>query len=58
MRLSPAERRAIDTAAREAFPPGTRVMLFGSRTDDARRGGDIDLLIEPPQAWPADELGA
>lgn len=56
MRLSDFERRAIDTAAREAFPAGTRVLLFGSRVDDARRGGDIDLLVEPPQPLAADDL--
>ena len=58
MRLSPSERRAIELTAREAFPSGTRVVLFGSRVDDARRGGDIDLLIEPATVLPADELVA
>lgn len=50
MRLTEAERRAIETASRDVLPPGTRVVLFGSRTDDTRRGGDIDLLVEPPAA--------
>jgi hypothetical protein len=48
MRLTDTERRAIEAASREVLPPGTRVALFGSRTDDTRRGGDIDLLLEPP----------
>jgi predicted nucleotidyltransferase len=55
MRISPSEHQAIATAAREALWPGTRVALFGSRIDDAARGGDIDLLVTPPSApEPAD----
>lgn len=55
MRLSAIERQAVERASREAFPAGTRVLLFGSRLDDARRGGDIDLLVELPAAMSADE---
>jgi predicted nucleotidyltransferase len=55
MRISPSEHQAIATAAREALWPGTRVALFGSRVDDAARGGDIDLLVTPPSVpEPAD----
>lgn len=45
MRLAPHEAEAIGMAARDAFGPGTVVRLFGSRLDDARRGGDIDLHV-------------
>lgn len=57
MRLNTKERDTIAQAAREAFAPGTAVFLFGSRTDDGRRGGDIDLLIETPKPLsPAEQV--
>jgi predicted nucleotidyltransferase len=43
MRLSPAEREAIRKALDGVAY--SRVFVFGSRTDDAAQGGDIDLLI-------------
>ena len=48
MRISPTEKAAIVNAAQAVLPANSRVLLFGSRTDDHRRGGDIDLLVEPP----------
>jgi len=50
MRLSPRSRDIIRSVAREIFGPGASVRLFGSRVDDRARGGDIDLLVELPQA--------
>lgn len=44
MRLNDSFKRAIREAAAKYF--GADVYLFGSRMDDARRGGDIDLYIE------------
>ena len=46
MRLSTDQITAIKAAAREAFGPDAVVRLFGSRVDDGRHGGDIDLHIE------------
>lgn len=51
MRLRPVEIQAVIQAATDTFPPGTNVYLFGSRLDDRARGGDIDLLVEPPTSW-------
>lgn len=48
MRLSPITRTTIRNTAIEVFGDGVKVRLFGSRTDDAARGGDIDLLVELP----------
>lgn len=44
MRLDEKTHEEIRQAAQRFF--GTDVYLFGSRADDSRRGGDIDLYIE------------
>lgn len=53
MRLSEAERQILKSTAASAFGADAVLRLFGSRVDDARRGGDIDLLVETPCADPA-----
>ena len=45
MRLSTDQIQAIRQAATDAFGQGTSLWLFGSRVDDAKQGGDIDLLV-------------
>ena len=45
MRLNSAELQAIRDTLHAVDPHG-RVYLFGSRADDRRRGGDIDLFLE------------
>jgi predicted nucleotidyltransferase len=45
MRLSHQEQSAIKGVLSK-FDPSGKVYLFGSRVDDHRRGGDIDLLFE------------
>lgn len=47
MRLTDEQIASIRQAAQEAFGSDVRVTLFGSRVDDHKRGGDIDLLIQP-----------
>jgi len=47
MRLNTEQVQTIRHAATEAFGTGVKVWLFGSRVDDRRKGGDIDLLICP-----------
>ena len=46
LRLSARQREALAYALDAAkLPEGTRVYLFGSRTDPDASGGDVDLLV-------------
>ena len=46
MRLSEKERESIKQAAKEVWGDKATIYLFGSRTDNTKRGGDIDLYIQ------------
>ena len=48
MRLTPQQHQAIKKYFLDVFKEG-QIYLFGSRVDDRRRGGDIDLYIRTPQ---------
>lgn len=48
MRLNIDQVQAIKQTAQQVLGDDARVTLFGSRTNDALRGGDIDLLFETP----------
>lgn len=50
MRLTPEQREIIRQATATAFGADARVWLFGSRVDERKRGGDIDLLVQPAHA--------
>ena len=47
MRLKNNEIQAIKTTFNKIFKHGT-IYLFGSRIDDTKKGGDIDLYISTP----------
>jgi predicted nucleotidyltransferase len=46
MRLTSEQIEAIKQTAISVLGAESRVILFGSRADDAQKGGDIDLLFE------------
>lgn len=48
MRLSKFEADTIKNVAREIWGKEVIVYLFGSRADDRKKGGDIDLYIQLP----------
>lgn len=50
MRISAEQALIIKQTARQHFGEKACVLLFGSRTDDTTCGGDIDSLIETPDA--------
>ena len=44
MRITENEKNVIIDAVKSA-DPGAKVWLFGSRADDSKKGGDIDIAI-------------
>jgi predicted nucleotidyltransferase len=56
MRLTPAHLDPIKSTAIAVLGEGVQVTLFGSRVDDAAKGGDVDLMIEVSQALPEPAL--
>ncbi len=46
MRLSPHDKRRIKELVQRHFGADAEIRVFGSRTDDQARGGDLDLYIE------------
>ncbi len=46
MRLTPSQAKVTKNTVERVLGIPCRVWLFGSRADDLRRGGDIDLMVE------------
>ncbi len=46
MRLSPRLVKLINSAKNISFGNDVEIYLFGSRVDDFKRGGDIDLAVK------------
>jgi predicted nucleotidyltransferase len=46
MRLTQDQQAAIRSASAEMLGAEVGVWLFGSRVDDNKRGGDIDILLD------------
>ena len=63
MRISAEQSEGITIITAELAGDSAMVTLFGSRVDDSKRGGDVDLLVELPgvidnPAWLAARLSA
>lgn len=47
MRLTSDQAQVIRDRISGCMGPHARIWLFGSRVRDSRRGGDVDLYVEP-----------
>ena len=48
MRLSQKEQQEIKKTLKEIFGD-VKIYIFGSRLDDSKRGGDIDIFLQIPK---------
>ena len=55
MRLTEFEKISIIDEAIKCYDENVSVILFGSRVNDSKKGGDIDLLIIP-SIYPDDSI--
>ena len=46
MRLDSKEIETVRTMVERIVGKGSKVRVFGSRLNDSKRGGDLDLLVE------------
>ena len=58
MRINEEQISIISNEVLQQLGTGATVRLFGSRLDDAQRGGDIDLLVESAEALQEPALAA
>jgi len=63
MRLTEYQIKNIKAIVQETLGPGASVTVFGSRADDRKKGGDLDLLIQTARtverpAWTSATLSA
>lgn len=56
MRLNNKEIEAIKEVTKDIFGENATISLFGSRTDNNKKGGDIDLFIQCKSQISREEL--
>ena len=56
MRLSPIQSQMICQQIHHHFGDSAAIWLFGSRLDDQKRGGDVDLYVEAAHHTLLDEI--
>ncbi len=49
MRITALQYQRLTAILRQRFGQNARIWLFGSRVDDDRRGGDVDIYVEAEQ---------